>query len=119
MLKDFEKILKITFFLEEPEQETSKIDIIEKSLKKNGPSKYSLTVLNEFFELIIFLDQLYKADENQREFFDKFKEPFLVALATPYNQKWSKFSHQTKEFFSLKVIKINFLIKLIILVNIY
>ena len=104
MLSDFDKIIDSTFLLGEYANTVEKKrDLIEKSLNANKPSKLSLKILNEFMELVIFLDQMYRDDPAQQEFFAAFKDPFIYTLAKSYDLKWLKYSHQTKEFFSLKV----------------
>ena len=72
-------------------------------------------ILNEFMELLILLDQIYAAPELQRNFFDKFKEPFIFVLAKSCDSKGKFYlsiifdnlghldPHQTKEFINLKV----------------
>ena len=104
MLGNFDKIVDCTFYLNEFANDSEpKKDLIEKSLTASKPSKLSLTLLNEFMEVVIFLDQMYKDDPNQVEFFRAFRDPFIFTLAKSYDTKWLKFSSQTKEFFSLKV----------------
>lgn len=104
MLNNFDTIIEKTFYLKEYEmKEQTKGEIIEHSLKATKKSEDSLTILNEFMELIIFLDQMYKNDPAQAEFFKAFKDPFIFTLAKSYDLKWLKYSYQTKEFFSLKV----------------
>lgn len=56
-------------------------------------------------ELVIFLDNMYKDDQEQQTFFKDFKDPFIFALAKSYDPKWLKYPYQTKAFFSLKVSK--------------
>lgn len=103
MLSNFDKIVNSTFYLEDYASEEPKRVLIEKSLTAEKDSNLSLTLLNEFLDLIIFLDQLYKDDEGQIEFFKRFKDPLIFILAKSYDLKWLKFSFQTKEFFTLKV----------------
>ena len=103
MLSNFDQIVNSTFYLGEYASEEPKRDLIEKSLKANKASSLSLTLLNEFMDVIIFLDQLYKDDKGQIEFFKRFKDPLIFILAKSYDLKWLKFSYQTKEFFTLKV----------------
>jgi hypothetical protein len=108
MLGKFDKIINSTFYQEDfaVPNETN-FDLIEKNVNAYKSSDLSLTVLNDFMELIIFLDQMYKDDPYQKVFFKNFKDPFIFALAKSYESRWLKFSHQTKEFFSLKVRLLN------------
>lgn len=103
MLGNFDKIIESTFYIGEYASEKTNKELIEQSLKEDKPGSLSLTVLNEFMEIMIFLDQLYNDDPAQKEFFKVFKDPFIFTLAKSYDTQWLKFSHQTKEFFSLKV----------------
>lgn len=63
-------------------QEEFTIDDNNRDLVK---SNESLKILNEFMELLILLDQLYTAPEQQQKFFDSFKDPFLFVLAKSYD----------------------------------
>jgi hypothetical protein len=103
MLLDFDNIIQSTFYYGDWASIEPRKDLIEKSLKAEKPSNLSLSLLNEFMELMIFLDQMYSNDPGQKDFFSQFKDPFIYILAKSYDPKWLKFSHQTKEFFSLKV----------------
>jgi len=103
MLSNFDKIVNSTFYLGDYASEEPKRELIEKSLKVEKDSNLSLTLLNEFMDIIIFLDHMYKDDEGQIEFFKRFKDPLIFILAKSYDLKWLKFSYQTKEFFTLKV----------------
>lgn len=103
MLTHFDKTIDSTFFLGEYKLELPKRELIEKALVMEKDSHLSLSLINEFMDLIIFLDQLYKDDPGQNEFFKKLRDPLIFIVAKSYDSKWLKFSHQTKEFFTLKV----------------
>ena len=102
MLANFDKVVNSTFYLGEFASNEPKRDLIEKSFKVEKPSNLSLTLLNEFMDLMIFLDQVYSNSNEQKEFFKKFKDPLIYILAKSYDPKWLKYSYQTKEFFNLK-----------------
>jgi len=104
MLGNFDDIVDNTFYQGKYENKTDPtIVLIVKNLNSKKPSKMSLTVLNSFMELVVFLDMMYSNDPGQKDFFIAFKDPFIYTLAKSYDPKWLKFSDQTKEFFALKV----------------
>lgn len=107
MLTHFDKAIESTFFFGEYKSELSKMQLIEKASSMEKDSRLSLSLINEFMDLIIFLDQLYKDDPEQLDFFKKLKEPLIFIVAKSYDSKWLKFFHQTKEFFTLKVSLLN------------